>query len=198
MNFHVHFYPNDEGGYTCTVRALVNGFPEGPTLAIGSGHSQGAARDAALAGATNAEVQQALRSYVPDEWANVTGLPRLLQILGAVLVLGGAGHFVGVAHLYATQGVLDANRVLLDVWIGETQILGGGLYLAAFYAARAGRRWRGLAVCGAITIVSWAAPVLPVLFNRAPLMFRLPPLIYLMLSVWILAGLSRTTQPAAK
>ena len=67
MNFHVHFYPNDEGGYTCTVRALVNGAPDGPTLAIGIGHTQCDARDAALAATADADVQRVLSAYVPDE-----------------------------------------------------------------------------------------------------------------------------------
>jgi len=63
----MHFYANAEGGYTCIVRALVNGKPEGATLAIGTGPTQGAARDAALMCTTNPNIRHLLRSYVPDE-----------------------------------------------------------------------------------------------------------------------------------
>jgi len=67
VKYHVHFYPNDEGGYTCIVRALVNGSAEGPALAIGTGRTQGAARDAALVCTTNPAIRHLLRSSVLDE-----------------------------------------------------------------------------------------------------------------------------------
>ena len=65
---------------------------------------------------------------------------RLLQMLGIVLLLGGLGHSLGIVHLYVTSGIPDTNRVLLVVWIAEAQLLGGGLYLAAFRASRRGSR----------------------------------------------------------
>ena len=37
-----------------------------------------------------------------------------MSTLGVVLVLGGVAHTAGVTRLYVTQGVPDANRVLLD------------------------------------------------------------------------------------
>jgi hypothetical protein len=43
---------------------------------------------------------------------------------------------LGVIRLYVTQRVPDANRVVLDVWVAEAQILGGGLYVAAFSRRR--------------------------------------------------------------
>jgi hypothetical protein len=67
VTYHMHFHSNDGGGYTCTVRALVNGSPEGPALAIGTGHTQAAARDAALMCTTNPNIRHLLRSFVPDE-----------------------------------------------------------------------------------------------------------------------------------
>ena len=66
MNFHVHLDPTPEG-YTCEVRALVNGKPDGPPLAVGTGATQGDARDAALAATADPEVRRVLSSYVPDE-----------------------------------------------------------------------------------------------------------------------------------
>lgn len=66
MNYHVHFDPTPDG-YTCTVRALVNGAADGPALAVGTGATQGDARDAALAVTTDPEVRRVLSSYVPDE-----------------------------------------------------------------------------------------------------------------------------------
>ena len=39
---------------------------------------------------------------------------------------------------------------------------------------------------GVLTVMSWALPILPVLFSRAPLIFRLPVIIYLVASMAIL------------
>jgi hypothetical protein len=61
-----------------------------------------------------------------------------LQVFGVLLLLGGSGHAVGIVHLYTTQGVPDANRVLLDVWVAEAQLLGGGLYVAASVSLKSG------------------------------------------------------------
>ena len=111
----------------------------------------------------------------------------MLRWFGIALVLGGLAHSAGVAHLYVTQGVPDANRVLLDVWIAEAQLLGGGLYLAAWRGRRVGRSGRGFVAFGALTVIGWAVPILPVLFARAPVIFRVPPLVYLVLSAVVLA-----------
>jgi hypothetical protein len=115
-------------------------------------------------------------------------LTRLLQILGITLVLGGLAHSAGVIHLYTTQGVPDANRIMLDVWIAEAQLLSGGLYLAASRAHRARAGWRGLAAFGALTMIGFAAPILPVLVARAPFIFRVPAVVYLVLSLIILSA----------
>src|SRR5205823_1494267 len=96
---------------------------------------------------------------------------RLLQMLGIVLNLGGLGHSICIVHLYVTSGVPDTNRVLLDVWIAEAQLLGGGLYLAALRASRAGADWRVLGCFGALTVIGFTASMLPVLFLRAPWIF---------------------------
>lgn len=121
--------------------------------------------------------------------------PRLLSALGFILFLGGSGHFIGITHFYITQGVPDANRVLLDLWIGEAQVLGGGLYLAASRAVRSEGSWRLLCAFGALTIIGYAAPILPVLVSRSPLISRVPVLVYLVLSVWLLAGAVRSSTP---
>jgi hypothetical protein len=110
---------------------------------------------------------------------------QLLRTFGVVLVLGGLGHSLGVVHLYVTEGVPDVNRVLLDVWVAEAQIVGGGLYVAAFRAMRAGSACTGLSLAGALTIVAYAVPFIPVLFVRAPVMFRIPPIVYVLLSLFI-------------
>jgi hypothetical protein len=115
-------------------------------------------------------------------------LTRLLQILGITLVLGGLAHSAGVIHLYTTQVVPDANRIMLDVWIAEAQLLSGGLYLAASRARRARVGWRGLAAFGALTMIGFAAPILPVLVARAPFIFRVPAVVYLVLSLIILSA----------
>jgi hypothetical protein len=110
---------------------------------------------------------------------------QLLRALGLILVLGGLGHSIGVIHFYVTHGVPDANRVLLDTWVAEAQIIGGGLYLAAFRAMRAGSVWNGLTITGALTVLAYAVPFIPILFVRAPVMFRIPPIAYAILSAFI-------------
>lgn len=123
--------------------------------------------------------------------ADHTLVNQLLRGLGIVLLLGGLGHSAGVLHLYLTAGFPEANRILLDVWVAEAQLLGGGLYLAASRASRAGKPSRTLAVFGALVIMGFAVPMLPVLFSRAPLVFRIPVVTYLLLSIWILAHTAR-------
>jgi hypothetical protein len=119
-------------------------------------------------------------------------MSRTLAVLGAVLVLGGIGHSAGVGYLYLTAGRPEANRVMLDVWVAQAQLLGGGLYLGASRAARAGVAWRPLAFFGALTIIGFTVSVLPVLFSRAPVAFRIPAIIYLFCSVLVLIGLQKT------
>jgi hypothetical protein len=108
-----------------------------------------------------------------------------VYVLGVVLVLGGLGHSAGVVRLYALDGVPDANRMLLDVWIAESQLLAGGLY---FVASRTPGRSMPctLSALAALIVMSWAVPVLPVIFARAPIYFVIPPLVYLAASVWVL------------
>jgi hypothetical protein len=113
-------------------------------------------------------------------------MTRILASLGVVLLLGGLGHAAGVIQLYVTGGVPDANRVLLDVWIGEAQLMSGGFYLATARASRAGSSWHALGVAGALTVAAFAVPMLPVLVARAPLVFRVPPIVYLAWSLFIL------------
>ena len=116
----------------------------------------------------------------------------LLRILGIILVLGGLGHSIGVIHLYIMLGVPDINRVLLDTWVGEAQIIGGGLYFAAFRAIRTGSAWNGFAIAGALTVLAYAVPFIPVLFVRAPVIFRIPPMVYALLSVSIALRAARS------
>jgi peptidoglycan/LPS O-acetylase OafA/YrhL len=114
----------------------------------------------------------------------------VLKVLGTVLLLGGLGHSVGVTHLYVTAGLPETNRVMLDLWVAEAQFLAGGLYLAAFRSARAGIAWRALAAFGALTAVGFTAAVLPVLFSRAPVIFRIPAIVYLLASIFVLAAVA--------
>jgi hypothetical protein len=116
---------------------------------------------------------------------------RLLKFFGIVLLLGGLGHFVGVTHLYITAGIPEANRVLLDIWIGEAQLLGGSLYLAASRESWAGKGSRALAVFGALTIIGFSVPMIPVLLARAPILFRIPVAIYFVLSIFVLVQIAR-------
>jgi hypothetical protein len=116
---------------------------------------------------------------------------RFLKIFGIVLLLSGLAHSVGVAHFYRTAGVPGANRVLLDIWIAEGLLLGGSLYLAACRASRAGQSPRVLTVFGSLTIIGFTAPMTPVLLSRAPIHFVMLTVIYLLLSLFILALAAR-------
>ena len=117
---------------------------------------------------------------------------KILAGVGVVLVLGGVAHSAGVLHLYVTSGLPDANRVLLDIWIAEAQLLSGALYIAASRAMRARSNWRALAAIGALSIIGFAVPMLPVLIARAPLIFRVPAIIYLVVSLFILVRAMRS------
>ena len=112
---------------------------------------------------------------------------RLLKTFGIILLLGGLGHTIGVFRFYLTASVPEADRVLLDVWIAEAQLLGGGLFLAACSASRAGKPSRALVFFGALTIIGFTLPLIPVLFSRTPIVFRIPAVIYLLLSIGVLA-----------
>jgi hypothetical protein len=128
-------------------------------MALNRPSSDEAARDTAGSAA------RTIGSY--REFRERALVSRLLRLLGVTLVLGGCGHSIGVMHLYVTQGVPEVNRVLLDVWVAEAQIIGGGLYLAAFRARRVGLPWRGLSIAAALTILAYVVPFIPVLFLRA-------------------------------
>jgi VIT1/CCC1 family predicted Fe2+/Mn2+ transporter len=84
-----------------------------------------------------------------------------------------------------SRGVPDANRIMLDIWIAEAQLLSGALYVAAWRSRRTGSPWRGLAAFGALTMIGFAVPILPVLIARAPLIFWIPAIVYLALSLVI-------------
>jgi len=110
-------------------------------------------------------------------------LAPFLFALGVTLLLGGFGHSVGVIRLYFIQGFPETNRILLDIWIAEAQIVGGASYVAAASALNAGRPWRIIALIGAATVIGYAAAFAPVLFYRAPWPFRIPATAYLTASV---------------
>jgi hypothetical protein len=117
---------------------------------------------------------------------------RFLKSFGVVLLLSGLAHSAGVARFYLIAGVPDANRVLLDVWVAEGLILGGSLYLAACRASHAGQSSRVLTVFGSLTIIGFTAPMTPVLISRAPIHFVMLTVIYLLLSIVILATTARS------
>jgi hypothetical protein len=118
-------------------------------------------------------------------------LMKVLRVLGTVLVLGGLGHTVGVARLYVTAGLPETNRIMLDLYVAEAQLLAGALYIAASRRERtvvAG----ALAVFGAVTTLGFAVPILPLLFSRAPVAFITAPIAYILASAYILVSLGRS------
>jgi hypothetical protein len=111
-----------------------------------------------------------------------------MPVVGAALVLGGLGHTFGITRLYLSLGMPDTNRILVDLWVGESQLLGGALFLTAFRFARIRRRWQSLAIFGAFVVIGWTVPLLPVMIARAPADFIIAPVLYLASSIWILLG----------
>jgi hypothetical protein len=106
--------------------------------------------------------------------------------LGTVLLLGGIAHSLGVLQLYVAKGLPDLNRILLDVWIAEAQIIGGSLFLVASKSANP-RPWL---ICAALAVWSYALPFLPVLIHRAKPIFWILPSVYSVLSLLVVvAGL---------
>ena len=120
---------------------------------------------------------------------------RFLGALGVVLLLGGIGHSAGVLRLYASTGLPDANRILVDIWVGQAQFIAGALYLTAFRRARRARAWRALATFGALTMIGFGAAMLPVFIARAPVAFRVPTLVYVVCSVLVLVHVARVGGP---
>lgn len=45
-----------------------------------------------------------------------------------------------------------------------------------------------------LTVVAYAVPFIPVLFVRASVMFRIPPIFYVLLSVFIALRMARATR----
>jgi hypothetical protein len=111
---------------------------------------------------------------------------RLMWWLGLVLLVGAIAHSAGVVRLYLTASVPEANRVLLDVWVAQAQLLAGALYVVAARLARTGGPWRSLAVFGGVTIIGFTGAMLPILVHRAPVIFRLPLIVYSLLSLFII------------
>jgi peptidoglycan/LPS O-acetylase OafA/YrhL len=124
-------------------------------------------------------------------------MSNLLKLLGIVLLLAGLGHSAGVAYLYLKSGVPDTNRILIDLWVAEAQLLAGGLYFAAF-RSRNGLAWRPLAGFGAVATIGFAVPALLVLHARAPAFFMVPPLAYLFASMFVLARLVGPGNPRSE
>jgi hypothetical protein len=116
---------------------------------------------------------------------------RFVGALGLVLVLGGLAHTFGVSRLYVTSGVPDVNRVLLDVWIAEAQIVGGALFLVG----RKRGNPRSWFFGAAILVWTWAIPFLPVLIHRAKPIFWVMPTLY---SVASAVAVRRARRQAAK
>lgn len=110
---------------------------------------------------------------------------------GVVLLLGGAAHSFGVTRLYLRMGIPDANRLLLDVWIAEAQLIAGALFVKAGRSVDP-RPWL---VGAALSIWSYAIPFLPVLLHRAPPIFWVPPIVYSLLSLALVTLHAREAKP---
>jgi len=129
-------------------------------------------------------------------------MTKVLRALGILLLLGGLGHSVGIARLYLASGVPQTDRVMVDLWVAEAQLLAGGLYFSASRSNTAIAAWRPLASFGAIAAIGFALPSFVLLYSRAPAFFITAPAVYLVGSVFVLVRLissrPQRSEPMAK
>lgn len=112
-------------------------------------------------------------------------MARVLRFFGYILCLGGVAHCVGVLQYYHAEGMPEANRVLLDIWIGAAHIVGGILFIAAAILRPSSGSWRTAAYAGAATVLTYTVPFIPVLVARDPRYFLIPPTVYTATSIFI-------------
>jgi hypothetical protein len=112
---------------------------------------------------------------------------------GLVMVLGGLGHWAGVA-VRASQGTLE-NPIPYLVLIGLAQVTPGALLVIAGRAHAAGERaGRAIAAIAAIVTVVYAAAVLPAL-GDSPLLFQIAPVVYALAAITLAALALRGSAP---
>ena len=71
------------------------------------------------------------------------------------------------------------------------QLLSGAFYLIACRQFRLGQPWQTALFCGALTVGSFALPLMSMLLVRRPMVFQIPLGIYLLLNGWILSRVVR-------
>ena len=125
---------------------------------------------------------------------NALRMTKVLKVLGITLLLGGLGHTVGIVRFYLTSGIPEANRVMVDLWVAEAQLLAGGLYLSASRPGHAVAAWRPLAGFGAITAIGFALPSFAFLYSRAPVCFLAAPAVYLLASFFVLVRVKAASE----
>lgn len=109
------------------------------------------------------------------------------MLTGCVMMLGGLGHWVGVA-LRASAGALE-HPIPYLVLVGLVQVAAGALLVVAARAHGAGEgSARPVAALGAFVIAVYAAAVLPALGDD-PLPFQIAPVVYTVASVTLAASL---------
>ncbi|MGF1469303.1 MAG: hypothetical protein ACFCGT_24555 [Sandaracinaceae bacterium] len=110
----------------------------------------------------------------------------LLRVLGWTLLVGGVAHAMGIASVFAFDGVPDSRRVTLLVYVGLLQVVGATLFLLS--ARRAGGAWdRPLAGLAAVLTVAFAAFAVPNM-GDLPLFFGGMATLYGVASVGVLVG----------
>jgi len=64
--------------------------------------------------------------------------------------------------------------------------LGGAMFFAAFRNFQDDKICRVSSIMGALIVLAWAVPIVPVIFVRAPRYLLIPPLVYGLASVCVL------------
>lgn len=118
-----------------------------------------------------------------------------LRILGATLLLGGLGHFAGVARAYAAHGFPERHRAGYVGMIGLCHLTSGALDMLAGRGLRRGEGGAArVAVISALLTVGWTGIDMPVVAEASALL-RLMPAVYFATHLAVLGAIALSARP---
>jgi hypothetical protein len=121
------------------------------------------------------------------------------RALGALLLLGGGGHVLGVSAMSLRQGMPPRDRLSFLAFIAVAHWSAGALNLFAAAAMRSGDGFANAGLGVALGIIAgWAAIQLPA-FIQHPTLISSGPLVYLVMQAALFAAaLSRARAGSAQ
>ena len=113
---------------------------------------------------------------------------RFARVLGAILILGGAGHVAGVSALVIRQGAPPRDRLSFLAFVALAHWSAGALNLLSASMLRVGDPFARAAMAIALGIIGgWAAIQLPA-FLHHPTVISSGPLVYLVAQIALLSA----------